>query len=210
MISVLLADDHSFMRAGVESVLRDSRYELTATVSDGDAALAAVARLDPDICIFDVRMPEKSGVAALEAMRARGDTRPVVLLTAELEDRSLLAAIKAGVNGIVLKNGAEDSLIECLDNVTAGRRSIDSDLLQRALDLSMDGGKGDPFSRLAPRERQIAELVAQGLRNREIAERLTMSEGTVKVYLHGIYQKVGVENRTSLALMARDALPSSD
>ena len=73
-----------------------------------------------------------------------------------------------------------------------------------------DGGKSDPFSRLAPRERQIAELVATGLRNREIAERLAMSEGTVKVYLHGIYQKVGVENRTGLALMARDALPKLD
>jgi two-component system nitrate/nitrite response regulator NarP len=210
VISVLLADDHPFMRAGVESVLRGSRYELVATVSDGDAALSAVARHDPAVCIFDVRMPGKNGIAALEALRAKGDTRPVVLLTAELEDRSLYAAVRAGVNGIVLKNGAEDSLIECLDTVMAGRRSIDPDLLQRALDLSMDGGKSDRFSRLAPRERQIAELVAQGMRNREIAERLAMSEGTVKVYLHGIYQKVGVENRTGLALMARDALPKAD
>lgn len=210
MISVLLADDHPFMRAGVEAVLRASRYELVATVSDGEAALAAVARLDPDICIFDVRMPVKDGIAALEAMRARGDNRPVVLLTAELESRALLAAVKAGVNGIVLKNGAEDSLIECLDSVAGGRRAIDPGLLQRALDLSMDGDKGDPLSRLAPRERQISELVAQGLRNREIAERLAMSEGTVKVYLHGIYQKVGVENRTSLALLARDGLSRQD
>ena len=210
MISVLLADDHPFMRAGVEAVLRGSRYELVATVSDGEAALAAVARHDPAICIFDIRMPLRDGVATLEAMRARGDARPVVLLTAEIEDRALYAAVRAGVNGIVLKNGAEDSLIECLDTVVAGRRSIDPDLLQRALDISLDGGKGDPLNRLAPRERQIAELVAQGLRNREIAERLTMSEGTVKVYLHGIYQKVGVENRTALALLARDAMPKTD
>jgi two-component system nitrate/nitrite response regulator NarP len=210
LISVLLADDHPFMRAGVESVLRGSRYELVATVSDGEAALGAVAHHDPAICIFDVRMPVKNGVAALEALRARGDNRPVVLLTAELENRSLYAAVKAGVNGIVLKNGAEDSLIDCLDTVMAGRRSIDADLLQRALDLSMDGGKLDPLGRLAPRERQIAELVATGLRNREIAERLAMSEGTVKVYLHGIYQKVGVENRTGLALIARDAMPRVD
>ena len=207
MISVLLADDHPFMRAGVESVLRGSRYELVASVSDGEAVLPAIARHNPAVCIFDIRMPGKSGVAVLEAMRARGDQRPVVLLTAELEDRALYAAVKAGVNGIVLKNGAEDSLIECLDAVMAGRRSIDQDLLQRALDLSIDGGAADPFTRLAPRERQISELVAQGLRNREIAERLAMSEGTVKVYLHGIYQKVGVENRTGLALLAHHAAP---
>lgn len=210
MITVLLADDHPFMRAGVEAVLRGSRYELIATVADGNAALAEIVRHDPSICIFDVRMPVKDGVATLEAMRARGDHRPVVLLTAELEDRALYAAMKAGVNGIVMKNGAEDALIECLDTVYAGQRSIDQALLQRALDLSLDGGKRDALARLAPRERQIAELVAQGLRNREIAERLVMSEGTVKVYLHGIYQKVGVENRTGLALKARDALPKAD
>ena len=208
MISVLLADDHSFIRAGIEAILRHSRYELIATVNDGNEALEAVARLDPAVCIFDVRMPGKTGVEVLEAMRARGDTRPVVLLTAELDDRALYAAVRAGVNGIVLKNGAEDALIECLENVLGGSRSIDQELLERALDLSMSGGAHDPLAKLAPRERQISELVAQGMRNREIAERLSMSEGTVKVYLHGIYQKVGVENRTALALLARDNLPT--
>lgn len=207
MITVLLADDHPFMRAGVESVLRGSRYSLVATVADGDAALVAVARHDPALCIFDVRMPVRDGVAALEALRARGDNRPVVLLTADLDDRALFAAVRAGVNGIVLKNGAEDALIECLDTVMAGGRAIDPSLLQRALDLTMNGGTHDPLAALAPRERQIAELIAQGMRNREIAERLVLSEGTVKVYLHGIYQKVGVDNRTSLALLARDVAP---
>lgn len=193
------------MRAGVESVLRGSRYSLVETVSDGIAALAAVARCNPALCIFDVRMPGKDGVAVLEAMRESGDERPVVLLTAELTDRALYAAVNARVNGIVLKNGAEDSLIECLDTVMGGVRSIPSDLLTRALELSINGGGVDPLSRLAPRERQIADLVAQGLRNRDIADRLAMSEGTVKVYLHGIFQKVGVENRTGLALLARDS-----
>jgi two-component system nitrate/nitrite response regulator NarL len=202
--TVLLADDHPFMRAGVESVLRGSPYQLLATVNDGDAALAAVKEHDPDICIFDVRMPGRDGVATLQAMRDGGDDRPVVLLTAELTDRALYTAVKAGVNGIVLKDGAEDALIECLNTVAAGARAIDPALMDRALDLAMTGGS-DPLAKLAPREREIAELVAKGLRNREIAERLTMSEGTVKVYLHGIYQKVGVENRTALALMARDA-----
>ncbi|WP_120715904.1 response regulator [Tsuneonella amylolytica] len=210
MKSVLLADDHPFMRAGVESVLRGSAYELVAMVSDGDAALAEVAARDPDICIFDVRMPIRGGVAALEALRARGDRRPVVLLTGELDDRALYAATQAGVNGIVMKNGAEDSLLHCLDTVAAGGRSIDPAIIQRALDLTLSGGGADPLARLAPRERQISELVAKGMRNREIAERLSMSEGTVKVYLHGIYQKVGVENRTGLALLARDALPKDE
>jgi two-component system nitrate/nitrite response regulator NarP len=202
MIPVLLADDHPFMRAGIEAVLRGSRYTVVATAADGDEALAAIQRHEPAIAILDVRMPRRDGVAVLEALRARGDRRSVVLLTAEIDDLRLYAAVRAEVNGIVLKNGAEDALIGCLDTVMAGGRAIDPDLVDRALRLSLDGGPRDAFATLTPRERQIAQLVAEGLRNREIAERLTMSEGTVKVYLHAIYKKLGVENRTSLAMLA--------
>jgi two-component system nitrate/nitrite response regulator NarP len=202
MVTVLLADDHPFMRAGVEAVLRGTRYQLVATANNGDEALAAVAQESPDICIFDVRMPKRSGVEALQAMREKGDTRPVVLLTAELGDYALLSAVKAGVNGIVLKDGAEDALLGALDRVAAGDRAIPPPLLQRALDLSLAGDKADPLASLAPRERQIASHVGRGLRNREIADALAMSEGTVKVYLHTIYQKLGIKNRTELALIA--------
>lgn len=202
MVPVLLADDHPFMRAGVEAVLRGTRFEIVAMANDGDEALAAVARRNPAICIFDVRMPRRGGIETLQALRAVGDMRPVVLLTAELGDRSLLAAVHAGVNGIVLKDGAEDALIDALDKVAAGERAIPQPLLQRALDLSLSGGEVDPLAPLAPRERQIAAKVGRGLRNREIAEALAMSEGTVKVYLHAIYQKLGIKNRTELALIA--------
>jgi len=202
MTTVLIADDHAFIRAGVEAVLRGSRYTIVAQCSDGAEALAKVAELDPDICLFDIRMPGMSGVEALEALRARGDRRPVVLLTADLEDTQLLAAVKAGANGLVLKEGAETSLVECLDAVAAGRRAVPPALLERALDLSLVEQQPSPLASLAPRERAIVEQVGQGLRNRDIAEVLGMSEGTVKVYLHGIYQKLGVENRTELAILA--------
>jgi two-component system nitrate/nitrite response regulator NarL len=202
MVPVLLADDHPFMRAGVEAVLRGTRFEIVAMAADGDEALAAVTRHDPQICIFDVRMPKRSGVEALQALRSKGDRRPVVLLTAALEDHSLLAAVRAGVNGIVLKDGAEDALLDALEKVAAGEKAIPQSLLERALDLSLTGGKADPLSTLAPRERQIASQVGRGLRNREIADALAMSEGTVKVYLHTIYQKLGIKNRTELALIA--------
>lgn len=202
MVPVLLADDHPFMRAGVEAVLRGTRFNIVAMANDGEEALAAIARRDPAICIFDIRMPKKTGVEALQALRASGDMRPVVLLTAALEDRSLLAAVRAGVNGIVLKDGAEDALLDALEKVAAGDKAIPQVLLQRALDLSLAGGDIDPLAALAPRERQIAAQVGRGLRNREIADALAMSEGTVKVYLHTIYQKLGIKNRTELALIA--------
>jgi len=199
---VLLADDHPFMRAGVEAVLRGTQFHVVAMANDGDEALTAVARHDPEVCIFDIRMPKRSGVEVLQAMREKGDMRPVVLLTAALEDHSLLGAVRAGVNAIVLKDGAEDALLNALEKVDSGQKSIPEDLLQRALDLSLTGGKADPLAPLAPRERQIASHVGRGLRNREIAEALAMSEGTVKVYLHTIYQKLGIKNRTELALIA--------
>jgi two-component system nitrate/nitrite response regulator NarP len=201
MTTVLLADDHPFMRTGVEAVLRGSEFEIVATASRGDEVPEAIDRHNPDICIFDVRMPGRSGVELLEEMRAQGDHRPVVLLTAELEDVALIGAVKAGVNGIVMKDGAEDALLACLQSVAAGQRAVPPALLQRALDLSLEGEPRHPLEGLAPRERQIAELVGRGMRNRDIAATLTMSEGTVKVYLHNVYQKLGIENRTELALI---------
>jgi two-component system nitrate/nitrite response regulator NarP len=207
MIGLLLADDHPFMRAGIEAVLRGSRYTIVATVSNGNQALAAVAEHDPAICVFDVRMPGLSGVELLQILRARSDKRAVVLLTAELEDDALLAAVKAGVSGIVLKDGAEDALLACLDTVAAGQRAVPAELLQRALDVSLDTSRRHPLEALTPRERQIAEHVGRGLRNRAIAAALAMSEGTVKVYLHTIYQKLGIENRTELALLAHNRKP---
>lgn len=201
MVAVLLADDHPFMRAGVEAVLRGTRFDIVCTANDGDEAMKQVALCDPAICVFDIRMPKRSGVEALQALRASGDMRPVVLLTAALEDRSLLAAVRAGVNAIVLKDGAEDALLDALEKVAAGEKAIPQPLLQRALDLSLTG-ETDPLAPLAPRERQIASHVGRGLRNREIADALAMSEGTVKVYLHTIYQKLGIKNRTELALIA--------
>ena len=214
MTRILLADDHPFMRTGVEAVLRGSRYEVVATAASGEAALEAIAHTDPDICLLDVRMPGLSGVEVLERLRGAGDTRKLVLLTVELEDADLIRAVRAGVDGVVLKDGAEDELVACLDAVMGGTRSIPPQLLQRALDLSLGGGPSDPLAALAPREREIAALVGKGMRNHDIAAALGMSEGTVKVYLHGIYQKVGVENRTELALMthgsdhARGAAPN--
>jgi len=202
MTTVLLADDHPFMRAGVEAVLRQSPFEIVATAATGDEALAKLAEHDPELCIFDIRMPGRDGLEILQEMRREGDNRPVVLLTAELEDAALLDAVQAGVNGIVLKDVAENALLDCLEAVAAGNRAIPADLLERALELSLREKPRHPLEGLTPRERQIAEHVGQGQRNRDIAAALGMSEGTVKVYLHTIYQKLGIENRTELALIA--------
>jgi two-component system nitrate/nitrite response regulator NarP len=186
--------------------LRGSDYQVVAKVSDGAAVLDALPNARPELLVLDVQMPVRTGMDVLRTLRSRGDARPVVLLTAHLEDASLVEAIQLGVGGILLKDGAQGQLLTCLDSVRAGQRWIEKSLLERALDLTMPGAaeRNDPLANLTPKERAVVGLVSQGLRNRNIASELGITEGTVKVYLHRIYEKVGVGSRTELALFVRD------
>ena len=202
MTAVLVADDHGFIRAGVEAVLRGSRFQIVAGAASGEETLAAIATHDPAIVLLDINMPGMNGVQTLETLRSKGDRRSVVLLTAGINDHQLLAVMRAGVEGIVYKDGAEGGLIDVLEKVDAGGKAIDPDLLQRALDLSLSTDNGGPLERLNQRERRIARLVARGMRNRDIGLELGIGEGTVKVYLHAMYQKLNIDNRTELALLA--------
>jgi two-component system, NarL family, nitrate/nitrite response regulator NarL len=201
MTRLLIADDHPFIIAGLEAILGDSTFQIVAKAADGEAVLDAVAETNPDILVLDVAMPKRSGIDVLRSLRSRGDKRPVVLLTASLDDNVLLEALELGVNGIVLKEGAQNLLVECLTAVRQGKRWIQPGLLERA--RQAEEGGGDLLAALAPRERGIVALVAQGLRNREIGAELGMTEGTVKVYLHRIYEKLGVGNRTELAMLVK-------
>jgi two-component system nitrate/nitrite response regulator NarP len=202
MIPVLVADDHGFIRAGVEAVLRGSRFEVAAATASGEETLAAIKTHDPAIVLLDLNMPGMNGVQTLETLRAQGDRRSVVLLTAGINDRQLLAVMRAGVEGIICKNGAEGELVEVLEKVHSGQKSIAPSYLQRALDLSLAPDVVGPLERLNQRERRIARLVARGMRNRDIGAELGIGEGTVKVYLHAMYQKLNIDNRTELALLA--------
>lgn len=208
MISVLVADDHSFIRAGVEAVLRGSRFSVVAGTASGEETLDAIKTHDPAIVLLDVNMPGMNGVQALETLRAGGDKRSVVLLTAEINNQQLMSVMRAGVEGIVSKDGAEDELVKVLEKVHAGEKAIAPNFLQRALDLSLRPETQGPLAKLNPRERKIAALVARGMRNRDIGTEMGIGEGTVKVYLHTIYQKLGIDNRTELALLAVGVLDS--
>lgn len=205
MIRLLVADDHPVILLGLEAIFRDTDYTIAATASDGARARELIGEVRPDILILDERMPPPGGVELLRALRAAGDATPVVLLTADLDDKKLIEAIGLGVEGIVLKESAQSRLISCLDEVARGGRWLEPSLVQQALDLKLR--ESEPahhgFAALSRREAAIVDLVAQGLRNREIAAQLGLTEGTVKVYLHRIYEKLEVTNRTELAILAR-------
>ncbi|WP_073974240.1 response regulator [Erythrobacter donghaensis] len=201
MINVLVADDHPFLRAGLEAVLRTAGMVVVASVADGDSALAAIAAEDPDVVVLDVAMPGRDGIATLAALRERGDTRPVVILTASIDDKQLLAAIRHGACGIALKEDAEDFLIDCIRAASRGEKTIDPRLASRIEHLSSGAAPARRFDALGRREMEIVERVARGLRNRQIGEELSMSEGSIKVYLHTIFEKLEVRSRTELAIL---------
>jgi two-component system nitrate/nitrite response regulator NarL len=205
MTRLIIADDHPIILSGLEALLRDSGFEIVGAMNDGPAALAAARRDPPDILLLDVRMPTLGGVEVLRLLKADGSSVATVLLTASLEDASLLEAMRLGVRGIVLKEAAHTRLIECLETVARGGTWIDASILSRWREAAAHGFTRGPLDGLAPRERQLAQMVARGMRNREIGDALGISEGSVKVFLHRIYRKLGVGSRTELALMVDQA-----
>ncbi len=208
MTKILLADDHPVIRTAIEVLLRDTGYELVGTARTGEEALHETARLKPDIVLLDLQMPEGTGMDVLRNLRTDGPLPRIVILTAGIDDASLMEARALSVQGMVLKNSDPAYLLECLDRVRAGGTWIDPELGARSEELSETyGAPGRPA--LAPRERQLIRFVRRGLRNREIAQELGVTEGTVKVYLHSIFEKLGVKNRTELAIRADEILAES-
>lgn len=197
---VLIVDDHPMIRSAVTMLLEGSAFEVGATADSAEAAIDAIRDENPDVVILDLAMPGASGIEVLRQMRAGGDRRPVVILTAAIDDYRLGEALALKVDGIVMKNNDPAFLLDCLEAVRAGRRWLDPDLELRAAEL----GSRPPRIALSPRERKVVALVAQGLRNREVAAELGVTEGTVKVYLHSIFDKLGVASRTELALRAAE------
>ena len=146
MTRILIADDHPFILDGVQAFLAGSDYEVVGRVADGAAALRLLPSAKPDILVLDVEMPERDGLEVLRMLRARGDMRPVVLLTGSIGDRRLLEAVQLGADGILLKASAPEQLRTCLDTVSKGGRWIEQAVLQRALDLAIAGGTSDDRS----------------------------------------------------------------
>ncbi|MET0181157.1 MAG: response regulator transcription factor [Novosphingobium sp.] len=204
MTRLLIAEDDPLTLEGIKVLLAGSLYEIVGTVGDGEAVLELLPNKRPDMLLLDFDMPKRSGLDVLRTLRQRGDKRPVVLLTGSMSDMRVFEALQVGLNGLVLKSAAPRNLLTCLDSVVQGRRWIEHDVLQRAMDISLnpDGNGADPLQPLSKRERAIVGLLLQGMRNKQIAGELGIGEGTVKVHLHNIFEKLGVTSRMELALIA--------
>jgi two-component system nitrate/nitrite response regulator NarP len=207
MTRILLADDHPMIRTAIEVLLRDTGFELAGTAATGAEALSILDAIGPDILLVDLEMPELGGMEVIRKLRAGSGAIRIVILTAAIDDPSLMEAKALRVQGMVLKNSDPAYLLECLETVRDGRTWMDPEL-QGRVDRLTESFSGERIA-LAPRERQLIRYVRRGLRNREIAQELGVTEGTVKVYLHAVFEKLGVKNRTELAIRADEFLAES-
>ena len=203
MTRILLADDHPMIGAALELLLRGTDYQFVARARTGAETLTQVKRLKPDLLLLDVRMPEGSGIDVLRQLRGSPDKPAVIFLTAGMDDSLLLVADDLEPDGIILKTSDPALLLECIDSVMSGRQWIDPEISER---IKTVRERMSELPSLTPRERQLIDLVRKGMRNRDIAAELGVTEGTVKVYLHSIFDKVGVANRTELAMRAATLL----
>jgi DNA-binding NarL/FixJ family response regulator len=200
-IRLVLADDHPIVLDGLAQLFaHEPDCEVVARAKDGEQALQAVRKHRPDVLVLDLRMPIMSGLGVLrEIIRESLPTR-VVLLTA-VDTGDLQQAICLGVDGVVLKDMAPALLLRAVREVHAGGKWIERGSATHAVDtLRQRMTALQRFSALlTPREIEIARLVASGLRNSAVAEKLAIAEGTVKLHLHNVYEKLGIDGRMALA-----------
>jgi DNA-binding NarL/FixJ family response regulator len=204
---IILADDHRIILDGLEQLLRRvPELEVIACYTTGTAALEAVRKMKPEILILDVSMPEMSGLEVLREIAEQELPTKVILLTAMLEDRGVVEAMELGVWGLVLKESASVRLVHAVQAVLRGERSLDPSLVARAVERMSKRRDlaAEVEAMLSPRETEVVRMVAAGLRNRQIAEQLSITEGTVKSYLHTIYEKLQLRGRVELTLYAHE------
>jgi DNA-binding NarL/FixJ family response regulator len=205
-IRLVVADDHPIVLQGLQHLFdRQTDFEVVATCTDTNATIDAVRARRPDVLVLDLRMPGSGGLGVLRALEHEGARCPTVLLTAAVTDAEVLEAVKLGASGLVLKESPPDTLLDCIRRVHAGGEWIDGDTASRAVRgvIAREEATREASETLTPRELDIVRMVAQGLRNKTIAERLSISEGTVKVHLHNIYEKLEIGGRLELVLCAQ-------
>ncbi len=212
---VLVADDHSLFRDGIISLLEAAGLEVVGQVGDGRAAVEAALRLQPDLVLMDIDMPQMSGLEALHLIKKESPEIQVVMLTVCEDDAKLFEAIQSGAQGYLLKSLDTNEFLEMLDGLQRGEAAMTRQTIARLMKrvAAPPLPQTEPVQNLTKREIELLRLVAKGMPNKAIAQVLSVSENTVKYHLRNILQKLGVQNRTEAVTQAIRAgwldLPSS-
>lgn len=201
MIKVLIADDDIIIREGLKLIISSQDdMEITGEAENGKAALELARRVRPNVALLDIRMPICDGITAAENMLSEKICAPLLLTTFDEED-FILRALKSEICGYILKNSPAERIIAAIRAVNAGGTVFQDDILRYIRGKISPTGSGEIFKELTPRELEIVRLIAEGLSNRQIAERLFLSDGTVRNHISAVLEKTGLEHRTQIAVM---------
>ena len=206
-VRIVIADDHPVVRRGLAQFIADSDgLEIVAECADGASALDAVAQHAPDVLILDLRMPVMNGLEVLRHLQQLPSSPAAVILAGNMSDDEVVEAMRSGAKGVVLKEMAPSLLVACIRKVAAGGTWLEKEAIGRTLEKLLRGEQSRQKVRdlLTPREIEIVRMVASGLGNREVGEKLFISEGTVKTHLHSVYEKLGLKGRVQLANYAQE------
>lgn len=203
-LRVLVIDDHTLFREGLQGLLASRQIEVAAAVGDGREGLAVAQRTECDVILLDLRMPDVDGLSLLRQLRESDPDTPIVMLTTSDDERDLADAMGSGARGYLLKDMEPDQLVAALRDIVGGSTVIAPDLIPAMARVAQ--GKGmpheAPFDSLTPRESEILGLLAEGQSNKVIARNLGISDGTVKLHVKAILRKLDVHSRVEAAVMA--------
>ena len=210
-ITVIVADDHELVRDGIAALLSaEPDIEVVGTAADGVEAIGLVQSLHPSVVLMDIQMPDIDGIQATRQLCAAGTTAKILILTTFGADDNVLAALRAGASGFLLKDSPRLALVAAVRAVASGDAALDPAVLERLVrqqgPLDRPGATVD-LGRLSPREAEVFRLVSQGATNDEIARLLFISETTVKTHIARTQAKLGARDRIHLVVMANRADP---
>ncbi|MET9632545.1 response regulator transcription factor [Lentzea sp. NPDC006480] len=203
MIRLLIVDDQAAIRDALAVMLDlDPDISVVGTASNGQEALAAVEELTPEVVLMDLNMPVMGGAEATGALRESHPDLPVVVLTTFDDDDSILAALRAGARGYLTKDADRGTIIQAVRGAHAGNAILDPAVQLRLLDLASRKPVEQPGIDLTAREREVLDLIGEGLRNGEIARRLFISEATVKTHINNLFAKADLHSRADAVRLA--------
>ena len=212
-IRVLVVDDDALVRAGLSMLLAGAEdIEIVGEAADGSEVAQAVAEHEPDVVLMDIRMPRMDGLAATELLRAQEDAAEVIVLTTFEADDYVLRALRAGAGGFLLKDTPPADIVRAVRAVAAGEPTLSPTVTRRLIGHVTDTEGGErrrrareQLERLTEREREVAVAIGRGKSNAEIGRELYMSVATVKAHVSRVLEKLELNNRVQIALLAHDA-----
>jgi len=205
-IRVLIVDDHTVVREGLSALLSAPKYgvEVAGLACDGEQAVARARELRPDVILMDMVMPRKSGLEAIQEILAEQPRARILMLTSYSNDNEITAALRSGAMGYLRKDSSVEELVQAIRSTALGQMSLPPELAQRMMSGQMEEVSTLPGNELTERELDVLRCLAEGMSNKEIAEKLYISTTTVRSHVSHILSKLGVSNRTQAALYARE------